>query len=50
MPSTDRLVRAACAATGCTIGTTVSKSSVALNEDWPRLLVTFFDSPDWLWK
>jgi len=32
------------------IGTSVSKSSVALNEDWPRLLVTFFDSPDWLWK
>ena len=50
MPATDRLVRAACAATGCTIGTSVGKGSVALNEDWPRLLVTFFDSPDWLWK
>jgi len=48
--ATDRLVRAACAATGYTIGTRVNSSSVALNEDWPRLLVTFFDSPDWLWK
>ncbi len=48
--ATDRLMRATCAATGYQIGTRVDRHSVALNEDWARLLVTFFDSPDWLWK
>jgi hypothetical protein len=50
MPATDRLVQAACAATGYTYATTVNRSSVALNADWPRLLVSLFDSPNWLWK
>ena len=49
-PATDRLVRAACAATGLSIATQVNGSSAATNEDWPRLLVSLFDSPDWLWK
>ena len=48
--ATDRLVRAACAATGLSIATKVNSSSAATNEDWPRLLVSLFDSPDWLWK
>lgn len=50
MPATDRLVQAACAATGYSYGTRISRSSAALNGDWPRLLVCLFDSPNWLWK
>lgn len=49
-PATDRLVQAACAGTGLGYGSIVSGRSVALNADWPRVLVSLFDSPNWLWK
>ncbi len=49
-PATDRMVRAACAVTGLAISAVVNSTSAATNDDWPRVLVSLFDSPDWLWK